>query len=282
MRHRISSHMTSLALSATALFGLSACRSWEPIETIASLAFADDDSAVAMMVFRFESKPNNNPLMGTTLKRNMRHQLFVESPTGAGRTALTPEIPGQNGNELYYMKSSGYFVSAAVSPEARWFNKIAGGQVTEIARVESGTCESRHFDVVPSPDGDHLAILMAAPGCPSMSGPASPTGGYGATEPITVTFLDAATLDELQSQTLTVSTMNLEWTWRPAGDFVVSSGDKSWSLDVGRAPSNTTKPRCFWPKTASSQWSSTGTFIESVDLDVVVSGQNAAAAFGCQ
>jgi len=214
-------HKLSAALAlTTAVFGLSACRSWEPIETIASLAFADDDSAIAMMVFRFESKPNNNPLMGTTLKRNMRHQLYVESP--------------------------------------------------------------RHFDVVPSPDGDHIAVLMAAPGCPSMSGPASPTGGYGATEPITVTFLDAATLNELQSQTLTVSTMNLEWTWRPAGDFVVSSGDKSWSLDVGRAPNNTTKPRCFWPKTASSQWSSSGTFIESDNLRVVVSGQNASAAFGCQ
>lgn len=282
MRRPFAPKLSAALALATAVVGLSACRSWEPIETIAALAFADDDSAIAMMVFRFESKPNNNPLMGTTLKRNMRHQLYVESPNGQGRTALTPEIPGQNGNELYYMKSSGYFVSAAVSPEARWFNKIQGAQVTEIARVENGTCESRHFDVVPSPDGDHIAILMAAPGCPSMSGPASPTGGYGATEPITVTFLDAATLDELQSQTLTASTMNLEWTWRPAGDFVVSSGDKTWSLEVGRAPTNTTKPRCFWPKTASSQWSATGTFIESDNLRVVVSGQNASAAFGCQ
>lgn len=275
-------HIKLWTLAVGALFGLSACRSWEPVETIASLAFADDDSAIAFMVLRFESRPNNNPLAGTTVKRNLRHQLYIESPTGQGRTALTTEIEGQNGNELYYMKGHNYFVSAAVSPQARWFNKIQGGQVTEIARVDTHTCEARHFDVVPSPDGQTLAVLMASPGCPATSGPASPNGGYGATEPISVTFVEASTLNELQSQTLTVSTSNLEWTWRPAGDFVVASGDSSWSLKPGRGPTTTTRPRCFWPKTSSSQWSSTGTFIESDNLAVVVSGQNPEAAFGCQ
>ena len=271
-----------LALALTALFGLTACRSWEAQEMIASLAFSDDDTSVAFMVLRYESKPSSNPLAGTVLTRDMRHQLYVESATGQGRTALTPEMAGQNANELYYMKARGYVVTGVVSPQARWFNKIQNGQVTEIARVDKSTCESRHFDVVPSPDGRHLAVLMAAPGCPATSGPASPTGGYGATEPIVVTFLDAATLDELQSHSLTVSTSNLEWTWRPSGDFVVASGAQAWSLVPTRAPQTTAKPRCFWPKTSSSQWSSTGTFIESDNLAVVVSGRNADAAFGCQ
>lgn len=282
-RHR--SLRSTTALLAALAFGLTGCfPTWQDQEMIASVAWADDDSAIAFVVLRYESKQSTNPLSGTTLKRNMRHQLYVENPNGSNRRAIGGELAGQNATELYYMKARGYFLSGAVSPDARWFNRIsATGAVTEVARVSNSSCEGRHFDVVPSPDGQHLAMIKTAPGCTSTSGTASPTGSHTQTsDQLVVTFLDASTLAEVQSQTVTLPAWGVEWTWRPAGDFVVAASGTAWSLAVGRAPQSTTVPGCFWPKTTSSAWSSTGTYIGSDDLAVVVAGQNPAGAFGCQ
>jgi hypothetical protein len=252
---------------------------------IASVAWADDDSAIAFVILRYESKPSTNPLSGTTLKRNMRHQLYIENPNGSNRRAIGGELAGQNATELYYMKSRGYVLSGAISPDARWFNliRLANGAATEVARVSNSSCESRHFDVVPSPDGRYLAVLKTAPGCIATSGTASPTGSHSqGTDQLVVTFLDASTLAEVQSQTVTLPAWGVEWTWRPAGDFVVAASGTAWSLAVGRAPQSTNVPGCFSPKTTSSAWSSTGTYLGSDGLAVVVAGQNPTAAFGCQ
>jgi len=276
------------ALAKTALASLVALQAscfptWEAQESIASIAWANDDSAVAFVILRYESKPSVNPLVGTTLKRNMRHQLYVEAPTGRNRVAITGELPGQNATELYYMKARGYLVSGAVSSTARWFNHITtSGTVREVARVATTSCEGRYFDVIPSPDGAHLAVLKTAPGCTPTTGPGSPTGGTNGNDQLTITFLDAGTLLEVQSQTVTLPAWGIEWTWRPAGDFVVAASGTAWSLAPGRAPQSTTVPACFWPKTTSSQWSSTGTFLESDGQALVVSGHNPDATFGCQ
>lgn len=267
-------------LSQASCFG-----SWEAREFVSTVAWADDDSAIALVVFRYEAKPSANPLNGTPQQRKMRHQLYVEQSNGAARTPITGEIDGQNAAELYYIKSRGYFVLGAVNADARWFNRIsASGAVTEIARAQEGSCESRHFDVVPSPDGHHIAVLQTAPGCTSASsGPPSPTGNpTGGDDQLTVRFLDAATLNEVQSQTVTVPAWGVEWTWRPAGDFVVAASGTAWSLAVGRGPEATSTPACFWPKTSSSAWSSAGVMVSGDEMAVQAYGSSPSSAFGCQ
>lgn len=279
----------SLLLSLAALLALvsqtSCFGSWEAREFVSTAVWADDDSAIALVVFRYEAKPSANPLNGTPQQRKMRHQLYVEQPNGAARTPITGELDGQNAAELYYMKSRGYFVLGAVSADARWFNRIGtNGAVTEIARALESSCQSRHFDVIPSPDGLHIAVLQTAPGCTSApAGPPSPTGTpTGGDEHLTVRFLDAATLAEVQSQTVTVPAWGVEWTWRPAGDFVVSGDGTAWSLAVGRAPATTSPPACFWPKTSSSAWSSAGVMVSGHEMSVQAYGSSPDSAFGCQ
>ncbi len=282
-RPRLSNTLTLTAFASLVALQTSCFPTWEAQQTIASIAWADDDSAVAFSILRYESKQSVNPLAGTTLTRNMRHQLYVESPMGRNRVAITGELAGQNANELYYMKSRGYLVSGAVSPDHRWFNHITtSGTVREVARVATTSCEGRYFDVIPSPDGAHLAVLKTAPGCTPTTGPGSPTGGTNGVDQLIISFLDATSLLELQSQTVTLPAWGIEWTWHPDGDFIVAASGTAWSLAPNRAPQSTTVPACFWPKTTSSQWSSTGTFLESDGQNLVVSGNNPDATFGCQ
>lgn len=301
--------MTNTRVSGFALFAVAAsmmvltsCLSWEEREEIESVAWASDDSAIAFVIGRFESADAGaDPFVGGTRSRNHRHRLYVEQPDGAGRTAITGEIAGRT-TELYYMKSQNYFLSGVSShAEGRWFNRIASdGTVREVARVaaSAGPCEQHPFDVVPSPDGLHLAVLEVAPGCDS-----APEPSFNPTGDLRVTFLDAATLSSVQSQTITVPFRGgIAWTWRPAGDFVVAGGDSAWSLTPDRAPQGTSVPQCFQPKTSSSEWSSTGSFagsrvrasqlhggahLEHDDAHddlaiVVVEDHTASMAFGCQ
>jgi len=277
--------MRHLAILVTAGALLFACfNSWKPAEITSPVAWSDDDEAFALVILRYEHRASYHPLDGTGKKRNVRHQVYVEAANGSGRVAVGPEIPGQNGAELYFMRSMGYLVLSAEDEHHRWYTRIAlDGTRSEIARLDKASCEARYFDVVPSPDGAHLARLQTAPGCPpSGTGPTSPTGSSGSTQQVLVTFLDAITLQEVASHTLTLNNWNLDWTWTPDGDFIVHDQSSGWSLAPGRAPVGSAVPGCSWPKTTSSDWSAGGTFIYGEDGAVLVGGTNPDGAFGCQ
>jgi hypothetical protein len=257
---------------------------WSDAEYISAVAWSDDDARVVYAVLRYEERDSANPLHGSTIKRNFRHQLYLQKPDGSGKSALGNEIAGQNAMELYFMRDAGYVLAGAVDDSARWFNRIGlDGRVREVARKSSASCEARYFDVVPSPDGEVLALVQAAPGCSGTGwdGPPSPHGGASAAdEMIFVQLLDAQTLAVLKSHAVTLQAWSIEWTWRLEGDFVVTDGRSAWSLDTDRNALATSVPACTWPKTSSSEWSAAGVHVYADGPTVRTGETQPHAAFG--
>lgn len=251
----------ALSLASVALAG---CPGFEETAYYDQIRWSDDDEQLAIVELRFEEAPPSDPLMGTTQKRNFRHQLFVSDPDGSNPTPVGDEQPGQNGAEVYFMRSQGYVLLTSLNEQ--------GG--VEYARVDTGdgtvtALPAPGFDAdptfaLPSPDGTEIAQI-----------------GIDGLD-VLVRFFDAASLEPVADAVTVTLDTTADWTFREDGALVVTDGTSAKAVRPGEAPTDTDVPTCTNPKTTSSDVSSMGVRVFTEEGEIVTRDEGAEAAFGCQ
>lgn len=276
--------LNALTVLIIPLITLALTGCWSDAEQVDQAVWSDDDSEVAVVVLRFEEK-SGNPLNGTTDKKNFRHQIYVQSLDGSGKTAIGGERSGQNGSQIYYMKSAGYLVVSTLTDVGMRFDRVAlSGASTLIAETDYDSCKSHFFDVVPSPTGAQIAVISRSDACEDTSPEApTPLGPVSTPVQVEVRFLNAQTLAELDAQTVDLATGSVAWTWRPDGAFVVTDGQDAVALTAGLSAVTTALPGCTDPKTSSSPVDASGVFVyPNPDGGLSTSTSSGADTFGCQ
>ncbi|MEM7018526.1 MAG: hypothetical protein AAF512_14445 [Pseudomonadota bacterium] len=206
------------------------------------------------------------------------HRLFIDAMDGSERRALTSMRPNAV-NTIYYMKNAGYVIV-----ENRLPDKRARFQKIELNGKEITLFESRtpvwqlcgdvptegapviEHTIIPSPNGESLAHVYSQ-ACGS----------------VTVDFLRARDLVATDSQTLTIeSPPNI--TWHPDGDLIIAmaDGETAWKLMAGLYQEKTDYPKCFDPKTSSSNVARDGRQIYLGDGKLETREVGREQAFGCQ
>lgn len=228
--------IVGLAITSTA------CSSWETKEDWNSGIWADDEQAVLAFKSIYERRREFGA--SNYSSRNHTIQVYTASATNLNvRTAIGPRLAGVL-DSAWFMNSVGYMVvgnAQSVSEEFtegsyRYqrrnivFHKIdLGGVATEIASSNaiymkgcngSGSMSGviPAVQVIPSPDGDVLAVVETSEDCTSMSG--------------TLTFKNAgdlSTIGESYSLDLELSQnafafLDLGTAWLDSGEFFVGQG----------------------------------------------------------
>lgn len=174
----------SLIIFLYLFYLLTACQtvSWSSIPPqVSQTALANDHSDMVVVMQNYEinetAKKDPNNIFAAT--RNFEHQLFVQSPQGENKTAITPKRAGKDvSGTLHYLKPAGYIllgISAAEGKNKLRYEKInlQTGQATLI-RHHSGIrpyqlCQNTQpafliETVLPSPDGKQI-VYVHTPHC---------------------------------------------------------------------------------------------------------------------
>lgn len=261
--------MTRYVASTLALFcavgATAACSPWKDKQNVSVAVWSDDDAGQAYAVQYYEERKIHQIIETITERRNYEYQVFVQSPNGSGRHALTPRRPGQAGPDLYYMKTRGYVIYGEVQdPPLHVLRKVdmAGNEQTVIESTAMfQPCGAAN--AVPSPDGTVLAVLehRNVPGGYPPPGPPPPDALPECQNIIVdVTFFDAATLTQLSAWTWEADGF-MEYGWTPDDEFYVQMVDGTWRVDPTTGPALATPPDCLEPKTTSSSVSAAGVYI---------------------
>ena len=244
----------------------SACDPWRDTAYYDRIVWSDDDEQLALVELRFEERDPLDPLQGTTDKRNFRHQLYVSDVDGANPTAIGSEREGQSAAEVFFMRSQGYVLLAAVREDGEAdYARIDLDDGAETALSDPGF-SARSWFAVPSPDGANIAQV-----------------GIEGTS-AEVRFVDGATLDPVASVVTLTFQNTPDFTFRPDGALVVTDGVSAKGVHPGEEPFDTDVPACTLPKTTSSDVSSTGLFVftDTDGRQISTRDEGEDAAFGCQ
>jgi hypothetical protein len=260
VRHR---SVLSLSLLVTAL-ALSRCACFEDVAAYNQVVFSDDDTRLLVVELRYEERQSIDPLAGTSEKQNFRHQLYTTDLDGSSPVEFGSEQPGQNGAEVYDMKTAGYaLVSALDENGALRFVRFDDAGATRTLPSPGFTAQP--VFALPSPDGAHIAQL-------AVDG-----------DTASVRFIDAATLSPIGDEVSLPFVQSIDWTFRPDGKLVVTDFVTAMALEPGTAPEPADVPGCTNPKTTSSPLSSTGVFVfVAGDAEVATTDEGQDLAFGCQ
>lgn len=166
------------------LYSLTGCQtvSWSTIPPqISQTALASDhsDQVVVMQNYEINETAKKDPSNIFAATRNFEHQLFVQSPQGENKTAITPKRAGKDvSGTLHYLKPAGYIllgISPAKGKNQLRYEKISlkTGKATVI-RHHSGIRPHRLCQntppafvietVLPSPDGKQI-VYVHTPHC---------------------------------------------------------------------------------------------------------------------
>lgn len=267
-----------------------ACETREQLSAV----WADDDSAYAILVRTFETRPG----ILWEERDYVESQLFIEDLKTQLRTPVTaPLEDAESFDRLYFMRSAGYLLYPALVVErGRFYRRVdLDGSVREVpgaVPLQATSCPN--MELIPSPDGARLAELRTwFEGCET----GVPTSTTVTAE---VRFLDASSFGELGSRSRFAVQTLPRATWTPAGSFLVVS--ESWlscnpnapscvptpclealAIDPVLGASSVEPPGCLEPPTRSSPISSRGVTI-AIGADGAVATTSVAPvrAFGCQ
>ncbi len=235
-----------LALFALPL--LAAC--WNDREAIGYVTWSDDDQAQAYQLRQYEESSYEGPFGRGT--RDHHLQVWVQSPNGAGRRALSPMWEGTAGTDFYFMRQAGYvLLDRYDGPGSRRWELVGldGTVRTAFTQVAgSGPAEPcTGGELLPSPDGAVIARIerVADSGC--LAGT------------LRVTFVDADSLTDTASHEISMDRMP-GTSWTRDGDFLVwTYGAGSWRVDpVDGFVALSSDPTCVYPRTSSSALSDAG------------------------
>ncbi len=170
--------------------------------------------------------------------------------------------PDSNGSDFYLMSEEGYLIVDAFDSDGntRWeLIRLDTGEATEFSRRSpdaNGTQSCSFFVVIPSPDGQLIALLDSIPSAPGCT-----------RAQIEIEFLDSSTLTTVASYSADTSGMP-GWGWTRAGDLHVWGEDGgTWRVDVSSGPASAPVPDCTWPRTSSSPMNSAGVAITGGTLE---------------
>ena len=247
------------------------------IQLLQAAVWADDDSEIAVVINTYEL---GRDFIDIIPRVASSARLELESVATGVRTLVTDQL-GSADRGLYYMKTRGYFIVLTNTETHSAYYKVSlTGERTLIQLAVLGSCVGAPSGFVPSPDGLHLAAVARTNCSGGAVDPNVPNG-------LIVILYDAATLVEVRRDSLStppsMTTTNVNWTWRPAGDFVLQ--DKAWglhSMHPSRAAITTTLPACWRPMTSSSDVSSTGTWLGLTGSRVERTPSSTRPRFGCQ
>lgn len=200
-----------------------------------AIVWSDDGKALALAV------SVNDP----TDPKRQQHQIVVQHIDGSDRKTISQVRKGTT-DRLYYMKSAGYVVTRHRSPEGLIrADKIdtKGKEITiiELRRAAKTLCPngegvSIEAEVIPSPDGDLLALVYSQD-C----------------NEVTVEFIKAKDLQALDGFNLPLEDP-VKATWHSGGYLVLANtnGKQAWRVAPKQAPKGTAYPKCLFPTTTSS------------------------------
>ncbi|HEX7939912.1 MAG TPA: hypothetical protein VF483_13070 [Gemmatimonadaceae bacterium] len=271
------------AATVAGLLALASCSDWKPYSFADRLAWADNDSGVALRVATGEIR---TPLFGFLREtRDEQYDVYLEKPDGTGQRLIVSEKPGRffDSGTFYYMKSHGYImlVDGDLVDGTRVRQLWLDGTFRDIPRdnpAGAPDCDKHLFRAVPSPAGDRVAAIedvTCAPFAP---------GSQRIPTSVLVRLLDATTLAEVRRDTLrqTLPVPDNWWqVWRPAGDLIVAADSTGWSLTAASPATRVVLPTCREPATTSSVRSSTGVGIATDKLTVHQTNTVPSLAFGC-
>lgn len=275
------------AVALAAIAGSGAACVWSEKETIQTVTWSDDDQGQAYLRMRWEERQVYQILETITERRSYEHQLYVQSPGGSERRALTSMRAGRPVPELYYMRTQGYLIYGAMGDGAVVTLKRIDLQGNERAIITSDAAYSPcgALSAVPSPDGSVLALVerklpagaYAPPGPPPPDDPARCLGVV-----TSVKLLDAASL-AVQGQWTWQHDGFTDYGWMTDNAFYVQAVDTSWRIDPASGPQPVPQPACLFPRTTSSRISAAGIAITpgtDPDDPVLTSGGSYAPPFG--
>lgn len=265
-----------LGLALLAPLCLTHCtREKAKVEQVDRAVWSDDNNQVAMIVQRFDQSSSSNPL-SSTLRENLSHQIFIQDRNGGPRQAVGNEIQGQNARELYFMKRAGYLIASYLESDAAGGSQVVYYKMTLDGNVSRLT-QQPHMRVLPSADGQYLALITQFP---------EQCTGSGAACPLDVLFRRAEDLSDVGT-THRLSFANgvlPELTWNLGGQLIASNGSESFALRPGQAEAVTVEhPKCVYPATSSSSIASSGDFVYPEQNQVAFRSTTAGEQpFGCQ
>jgi hypothetical protein len=258
----------SLLLSVLAV-ALAGC--WETRSYPDRIVWANDDAELGLVKLTFEERKSSDPLNGTTDKRKFRHRVYTRDVAGGELRPVGPEVPGQDGGQLFYMRSRGYFLVTrlAAGGQLEWRLLRADGTYHALgtAPVAAHENDCSLLDFVPSPDGARIAKISRGSSCNAAQ--------------LTVAFLDPDSLEPVAAPTVLPARFWSDWTWTRAGEFVAIASEGAWRVRAGAAPVSVPVPTCTNPKTTSGETSADGRLVSYEDPRIVIGPPNRAAAFGC-
>ncbi|MBW1881254.1 MAG: hypothetical protein JRJ84_23105, partial [Deltaproteobacteria bacterium] len=174
----------------------------------------------------------------------------------------------------YYMKGAGYFLFDATEDDGDyiWWQVDPDGDYTQLFGIEADrfTCDDTGFGepdsdctvrkISPSPDGSILALVSHDP---------NPRAYL-----VDVQFIDAWSHAPLGAGTVEMDEIpetyedgpvlqidpfaHAQYTWTPAGDFLLSNLIRAWRVDPTGATTEVPLPGCTYPDTTSSDIAADG------------------------
>lgn len=250
----------NIALMTLLLTTTTACRPGKKTEQLDRVVWSNDGVEQAFVMTQFEEGRSGNPLDGTTMKRNFSHQIFVQDPDGLNRRAVSNQVVGQNGGDLFYMRSAGYIVASFLqqngenqAPYPRYYQLLMDGTTRTLTTAP-------HTRAVPSPDGKWIARVELNPeGCRPDA-----TDNESESCRVQVEFLDAQTLMRhgQKHQVLFQNPSKVpDFTWTPEQEWVVTNRVQAFAASPDQEPEAADVPACLFPKTSSDHINADGSLI---------------------
>ena len=274
---------------------------WEDMEGWSgSAVWSDDDTSVAGIYEYFEGRNTPTHLR----KRNIESEVFLMT-YGDDQEQSRRVMQRRQGriNDLFYMKAEGYLI---VNREERlpdldegmnlmsrfYVDKVTlNGEVTSLgsrqaltmiscdAEGNSATTTGEVISAFPSPDGELVARVETMTTCQDQT--------------VTITFLDAQTLQQLGEEFISARDVNgtlgiTDYAWLESGRFAEVTTSIQGPRGASYAPN--TDPQdleglayeCFFPATNSSDINAAGVYVSINDGRVDLSAPDPFAnTFGC-
>lgn len=270
-----------LTSAIVSLAALSACYEDTPkSEKIDRLAWSEDGSEIAYVVSRYEESGSQTAPSSTFYFHNFSHQVYIQPADGSPARKLGNEQALQNLEDFYYFKQAGYLIVSyrhkpITGPEFKRYYQLLMDGKSHTLNLQSET------QVVPSPDGQTIAIMQHSPYCQPAAVSAAGTQVCSAE----VDFLKASDRQPIgEKRNITFSSRQVpELTWTPAGALVASTNSESFSLQPTSSETQTvTRPRCMSPKTSSGPVNAQGELAYAEGMSVKRRSEPALPRFGCQ
>lgn len=245
---------------------------WKAVEIITDVAWSDDQSTIVYVFETYEENTEGNAPYFQTQTRNHRYSVYIAEPDGgSARLRLDIQPTRPLGGLRYFSTTDTLFIDdARENKRVVWVHRP--GEPGERVAVSTNLgCDAQLFEVLPSPDGQTLAIIRGDedPACLNIS-----------TVNATISLVSTADLEEVSSPlTLGFQSTSPATTWTPSGDFLMSDSTTTYRMTSTEWDLSPT-PGCYEPPTTSGAVGLDGRLISHEDGVFVTRATD--SLWGCQ